>query len=508
MHPEPLEPVPGDQVTTDTTGDRRTSAWDVRNAPRNYVWLIAFQFGSSAFAFAAVWLITRYTGPEGNGGVVAVIASSQIVQIFLNWTTVAIVRYGVDELVDAGVIARTFWTRFTILAINLAIVLGLAFQWFPLLAEALKLPSDFFWLLLIHFSITAFWVHIQMSMQAAKLLKEQGLLLMLERLIILGGVLVVLGLHLLDVRTAIYCYIAGPASMAVVGFIRLGRLIFVRFAIDAALAKKILVYSVPLLPYWLVGYLSGSYLDAAFIMQFMSKADLGVYSVATQINGMMMQIPTVANTILLPLFLTQQAEAPNERSFFYFRKVLPWLVLGWGLGCAVFAFAAYIAIPLVFSRHPEFAGATLPLWILLASSAFWVPVAVGYAAYANAISATYISLVASCLSAAVNIAANFYLIPRYGLVGCAWATFGAYAISVVVFVIMLRRVAAMPPSWIFLALMPAIAGAIVASYVDQPAWALLTCVVLTGCVAVYARATLKDLTGFLSGLWRTSNASG
>src|SRR5437868_9931889 len=109
VHPESFEPVPGDQLIPDKTSERRTSLWDLRNAPRNYVWLIVFQAGSSLFALAALRLITDHIGSDGYGGVVAVIAASQLVQIFLNWTTVAVVRYGVDEFVDTGAIARTFW---------------------------------------------------------------------------------------------------------------------------------------------------------------------------------------------------------------------------------------------------------------------------------------------------------------------------------------------------------------------------------------------------------------
>lgn len=504
-NPTPIQP-PGfvDAVARDAPySERQSSGWDFRNAPKNYVWLILFQVGSSAFAFAAVWLITRRMGSEGYGGVFAVIAASQIAQIFTNWTTVAVVRFGVDEFVAGAVIARAFWSRLVILTANLVLLLAIASLWFPVLADPLRLSPDAFWLVMIHMVVMAFWLHVQMGLQAAKMLRAQGLLQMIERLMIVAGVAALFAGQALDLRSAVICYIAGPAAMTVAGFVLLRSVIFTRFSLDAAIIRKTLVYSLPLLPYWLVGYLSGSYIDAAFISKFLSQADLGIYALATQVNGIAMQIPTLANTILFPLLLTQQAESSNERSFFFFRHILPGVVLIWGVLCAMLAAAGYLLIPLVF--NPEFSGATLPMWILLASSVFWIPVAVGYAAFANATSATYISLVASCFSAVINIAANFYLIPRYGMAGCAWATFAAYAASAGIFAVLLRRASGMPYSWTFLAFVPSLIGAIVITYYELPLWALAGCVVLSLIIAIYRKHSINELYGFVSGFWRTAD---
>ncbi len=491
---------------TQDPSERQSLAWDIRNAPKNYFWLIVFQAGSSLFAFGAVWLITRRSGSDGYGAIFAVIAASQIVQIFTNWTTVAVVRFGVDEFVETAAIARTFWSRFVILAVNLAILLGIASLWFPVLAGVMKLPGETFWLLLAHFVISAIWLHLQMGMQAAKMLREQGFWQMIERLLVVVGIAALLAGGMLELRTALMCYIAAPLLMTIAGAVQLRGVIFTRFTVDAATIRKTLVYSLPLLPYWLVGYLSGSYIDAAFISSFLSKADLGVYSVATQVNGIAMQIPTIANTILFPLLITQQAESDGERSFFFFRHILPGSVLIWGMLCAVLAFAGYFLVPLVFGA--EFGGAALPMWVLLASSVFWIPVAVGYAALANATSATYISLVASCLSAAVNLTANFYLIPRYGMIGCAWATFFAYAASVAIFAVLLRRSSGMPYSWTFLAFVPSIGGAVTLAVLGMPVVALAVCAAASLAIAAIKRTSIGEMFVFLNGFLRRSHGTG
>ncbi len=502
MNPDLAEIPAGKNTTSAEHTERQSSAWDFRNVYKNYIWLIAFQVGSSVCAFAAVWLITKRVGSDGQGAVFAVIAASQTAQIFVNWTTVALVRYGVDEFVETAAIARTFWSRAIILVVNLAFLLALASFWFPLLADTLKLSADTFWLVMAHFTVMAMWLHVQMGMQAAKRLREQGMLQMFERLIILTGVGALFAGQILDIRLAVICYIAGPAVMTVVGIVLLRTVIFTRFSLDVAIVKRTLIYSLPLLPYWLIGYLTGSYIDAAFITKFLSRSALGVYSIATQINGVTSQLPTIANTILFPLLITQQAESSGERSFFYFRHILPGLVLAWGVFCALLAFGGYVMIPLVFA--PEFGGAALPTWILLASSVFWIPIAVGYAAYANAISATYISLIAACFSAVANIGANFYLIPRYGLAGCAWATLAAYAVSAVIFSTLLRRSSDIPYSWTFLAFLPSLIGVVLISYYEMPLWALLGCIAASLVIAIYRRHSMNELYGFISGFWRTN----
>ncbi len=109
----PQDPQQPDDAA-DSQDDRRSSGWDIRNAAGNYTALIVYQAGISIFSFAAVWLITRSLGSEGYGGIVAVIAASQVAQVAVNWTSIAVVRYGVDEFIETSAIARTFWTRFDI----------------------------------------------------------------------------------------------------------------------------------------------------------------------------------------------------------------------------------------------------------------------------------------------------------------------------------------------------------------------------------------------------------
>src|SRR5437868_8454981 len=131
--------------------ERRTAHWDLENALRNYSTLVAAQITVALFSFASVWLVTRHLGTEGYGGLVAVIAASQIAQIFVNWTCISLARYGVEEFVETGHITNSFWARSALFLPNTLIMLLAGPLWLPFLASWLKLPSEAIWFVAAHF---------------------------------------------------------------------------------------------------------------------------------------------------------------------------------------------------------------------------------------------------------------------------------------------------------------------------------------------------------------------
>jgi O-antigen/teichoic acid export membrane protein len=483
------------QPEKSAASERQSANWDIENAPKNYISLILAQGGSALFAFASVWLITKTIGAEGYGGVVAVIAASQVAQVLVNWTSVAVVRFGVDEFIETGKIARTFWLRFFILAPNLILVLLISNLWFPPLAAWLKLPVETFWLVFLHFASTVLWIHIQFGLQAVKMPRLQSGLVTIERVLIFTSLLILLAADKFNSFSAILCYGVIPLLMTFIGFLYLKSFIFARFSFDKQFVKKILAFSLPLIPFSLVGYFSGSYVDAVFISNFLSTQDLGIYSVATQINGIALQLPTLANSLLTPFFITLLKENRTQKLNGYFTDILPGMTLTWSFFCIFLAFAGYFFIPLIFGS--EFTGAVAPFWILLAASAFSLPLLTGYAALSNATSTTYISMFAAIFSAIANIVFNFLLIPKLGAEGCAWATFITCLVSVSTFYILLRRTNPIPLSWTFEAMLPILASAAAFSLTRSPFVSLLICMSIGVLILFRHKKSLQKTFNFL-----------
>ncbi len=342
------------------------------------------------------------------------------------------------------------------MAVNLAVVLILAQFWFGPLAGWLKLTWASFELVAAHFVVTVVWVHVQMSLQGAKLQRTQGLLQMIERATILLGILLLIFANRLEFAAVVICYIAAPAVVTIIGLIQLRELIFSRFSFDAAFLRKFLLYSLPLLPFSLIGYFSGNYVDAIFIVKFLSTRDLGVYAVATQINGIATQFPTLATALLVPFFVSLDKEGEDRKLRSYFANALPDLTLISGAVATLTALAGYFLIPLVFGA--EFRDAAVPFWILITSTVMAIPVLCGYAPLTHARAVTYIATIVAVISAATNIGLDFALIPSYGMSGCAWATVLAYLVSTIGFALLLRWKTHVPVSWIFLAALPNLVG--------------------------------------------------
>lgn len=406
--------------------DRQSASWDIRNAPKNYVSLVAAHGATAFFSFASVWLITRKIGSEGYGVIVAFVAASQLVQIFLNWSSTALARFGIEEFVETGKITRSFWSRTLVFFPNLLVLLVLAGFWLRPVANWLKIPDAAVWLILVHLAVTAIWLHVQYGLQGVKMLRLQGNLLAVERGFTFIGLLAIVLFGQLTLISALWCYIVPALILTVLGLVVLQSFVALEGVFDRAHFRKMLVYSLPLIPFAVVGYLSTSQLDAFFITKYLSTRELGIYAVAAQITGIAMQLPILANTVLLSMFVSLKTSGDESLISKFLNDVVPSAALAWGLLCTIGAGVASVLLPVVFGA--EFQGAVGPLMILIFATAVSSLSMFGYATYSHSISATYISTVAAILAAIVNVALDLLLIPRWGLVGCAVATFFSQAI--------------------------------------------------------------------------------
>jgi len=487
-------------ISTPEKNDRQSASWDLQNAFRNYSTLVLTQIASAFFSFASVWLATRYLGTEGYGGIVAVIAASQVAQIFVNWTSISLARYGVEEFVETGKISKSFWGRSLILLPNTLIFLIFTFLWFPLISSWLKLPPESIWYVLAHFLAQAFWIHIQYALQGAKLPRLQGFLLAVERVLIFLLLLVLMLSGKIDYLSAIAAYIFPPILVALIGLFSMRKLISKRIEFDAGWLKKLLKFSVPLIPFSLIGYLSTNYLDAIFISQFLTKSDLGIYSVAYQINGIFMQFPTLAGSLLLPLFVTFQADKQGEKVKFYMEDILPLVTFTGGLVGIFAAVFMQFVIPLIFGT--ELNGAIIVFWILVSSSVIAIPGIIGYAPYSNSISATYIATIMAIVAAIVNFAANFWLIPLYGIKGSAWATVLAYTASNLVVMFIVSRRYSLEHKWTIPAVLPMLIGSIYASWTENILTAFVLAIFGAFVIVLIYRKPFLQSVRLLTAYWK------
>lgn len=489
MNPNPTEKTLNKESAV---AERQSASWDLKYAIRNYSTLVVTQVFSAFFSFASVWLVTRYLGTEGYGGVVAIVAASQVAQIFVNWSCVGLARFGVEEFVESASINKSFWARTLIFLPNTIIFLAFSFLWLPLLSGWLKLPSEAIYYVLLHFIVLAVWLHVQHAIQGAKLPRLQGVLIAIERIGIFSILLILALSGHLTYLSAIAAYIISPVLMTFVGLFQLRKLFSWRIDLSAVWIKRMLVFSIPLIPFSLIGYFSTNYLDAIFISQYLSKSDLGIYSVAYQIMGILMQFPTLAGTLVLPLFVTLQTGKNIEKVQLYMEDILPLLTLIGGLGGVCVAFLMSIFIPLIFGQEVD--QAVVVFWILISSATFAIPGLIGYAPYFSAFSATYIATIMAVASSLVNLIANFLLIPQYGLKGCAWATVLAYGAGILTVMLMVNWQFSLKHRWTIPAILPSLAGSAYASWTENLPMAFLVAFLMALLIVlIYRKSFMQSI---------------
>lgn len=440
--------------------DRRTASWDLAAGPANYTALVCAQGAALLCSLAATWLIARGLGVQGLGTVAAVLAVSQLLALLSgNWHGLSMWRYGCEEFVASGSVASAFWARMALLFPGLILVAASAPLWMTAISSWFGLPREFTTLVLAHLVVTSAWLHVQQTLQAAKLPRYQAGLLMAERALTAASIALLYGFtDRFSLPAVVTSYIVPSLGVTILGLLRVRRLILPVPRVDFLLLKKLMKFSLPLLPFSLFGYLTTSHLDAFFILKFMSPYDLGLYAVAAQGLGIVMQLPTLAGQLILPYFITLDAVGGDITTGDYFDEVLPVMCLAWSVICAGAALCGGWLVLFVFGR--EFAVVGSLLWPFMIAACAAAPVFLGFGALSNARAHTHMSTVTAGIGALCNVGLNLVLIPRYGLAGCAWATALGYLASSAAWAYYGRSLTSRSVGWVALVLIPMICGAL------------------------------------------------
>jgi O-antigen/teichoic acid export membrane protein len=249
-----------------------------------------------------------------------------------------------------------------------------------------------------------------------------------------------------------------------------------------------LTYSLPLLPFYLVGYFSGSYLDALFISKYLTSSDLGLYAIATQMSGIAMQFPLLAGSLLLPLFVTLRKQKLDEKVRAYMENVVPLLTICGSVGGICTAYLVNFFV--LFTFGTEYRELVIIFWILAAGSVFALPGYIGYVPFYNSASATYVATINSIVASVVNVGANMMLIPNYGLKGCAWATTLSSFASFITTSIIIGKRFSLKQTLVLLATVPSLVASMYASWTDDFFTSLILMFLVTVFIVAMSRRDL------------------
>jgi O-antigen/teichoic acid export membrane protein len=211
----------------------------------------------------------------------------------------------------------------------------------------------------------------------------------------------------------------------------------VEWAVDFSLLKRLLAFGLPLMPATLAGW-ALTFSDRFFLERYTDLAQVGLYSIAYSIAGILNMMMGWFNTAWLP-YCYSVADEPDVRTFYarIFTYALSLFTL-LGLGLSVCATAV-----LQLFATPAYYGAAKVVALLALSYLFYeASYLISFGLDLTGKTSYYTLIVG--VAALVNLVLNFLLIPRFGMVGAATSTALSYMVLPLIAFVIVRRFYAVP----------------------------------------------------------------
>jgi O-antigen/teichoic acid export membrane protein len=208
----------------------------------------------------------------------------------------------------------------------------------------------------------------------------------------------------------------------------------ITFLIDKNLIKKILIYSSPLILHTFFNNIL-NYVDRYFINDFLGTAQLGKYSVIYQLCMVMSLLITSFSMAWTPYFMKNMALSKNK-----FMPVFNKTFKYYSLALLIFGIIIYMIMPLIYKFYVG--------EIYVVDNTIYLALLFGYffqGLYRFKVNQLFFDektgwiAALSFVSASINIILNFYLIPKWGLFGAAFATLVSYIVLYIILELLLLK---------------------------------------------------------------------
>lgn len=195
-----------------------------------------------------------------------------------------------------------------------------------------------------------------------------------------------------------------------------------RWRFDSVMAKHLLRYSWPL-AFSSVSIFLYMKIDQLLLDAYLGEDIFGVYATVVQLSEGWYFIPMVIVTALFPAIMNARRDDPPryQRRLQHLYELMVFISLG-------IALVMTVASPMIYDHFykPEYAAGAPTLIVHIWAGIFmFLYVASGQ--YLLAEGYTMLSLARAVVGALVNIALNIWWIPKYGMIGAAYATLLTYA---------------------------------------------------------------------------------
>ena len=404
---------------------------------RSFLSVTVGNYGAIGLSFALNVILTWRLGAEQFGRLALLIMAMQVLTCLIsNWTVTALVRFGAKEYARTGTIAESFWSRTLVVAPWAGgAVLALA-VWQEQAATYLAVSTGAVWLIFAYFLLSSLLLTFGSAFQASQQMDRYAVTLFADKALVLLGVLLLPVPYDRDPVAVIGCYALSSLVVSLWAMASLGRRLLLPAHAGRAAVADIWKFSLPMIVSTWAGIVGTQWVTYAIIKHYLPLSDLGLYSLANQVAGVVQQVTIISSSLLLPHFSVLVANQQEGEIRALLEKVVPYGMVGFSLMLSLCALLAGPVIPLLFG--PTFAGAVPPLILLLVATmalALFSTCMPLVSAYGE----TWVLTGVTLLSALVNLVAALLLIPAYGINGAALATMLTYATAAALLLGLIHR---------------------------------------------------------------------
>lgn len=411
-------------MTASPVSGAERPADQIHRTSRSFLALGAGNYGAMAISVGTNILLARRLGADQWGSLALLLMASQVLLLAaVNWTHAGFVRFGAVEFAAKGTVTETLSVRLGMLwpAAGLGIAMMLVAR--APLAAYLGVPPAYIWLLVVHFSAVCALSLVGAIFQARQQMAHYGLSLMLDKAAMLFCVVVLPAAWTGQALPALACYALSSLSVAVWGVAVVGLRALRPVWPSRAALRQMLVFSAPLLLTSWAGYFGTNWFDLVVLKKYVAVSGIGVYSLAAQLAGVVQQITVIFATLLLPELSLMVVGGQNDRIRMLMERLLPYWLLGISVLFTVVLLASRVGVPFVFG--PTFRDASPVLALLMVASAV-LALHNAFTPLVTALGSTWALTGIAFVSTGVNVVGDLLLIPRFGILGSAWATVLAY----------------------------------------------------------------------------------
>lgn len=387
----------------------------------NVGWLFADQILRMGVGLVVIVWLARYLGSEQFG---LVSYATAFVALFATFSTLGIPAIVVRDLVtEPACAAETLGTAFVLRLIGAGVTFSLAVGAIFLLgsdtltrnAVAIIAASSFFQA----FDTIDYWFQSQVQSKYTVVAKNFAFLslalvkvvLLFAKAPLLAFVIATLGESLLGAIGLVILYHNNG------GRLKAWRVRLTRVKQLLANGWQLMLSGMMIMLYMRI--------DQIMLGQMTSKHEVGIYSAAVKLSELWYFIPTAIVSSVFPAIISAKkidAEVYRKRM----QQLLNAMVLLGYLVAIPMTFLSNQVVSLVFGSQFVEAGPSL---MVLSWAGLFVAIGVARETWLVTEGLMKFSLMNTALGAAINIALNFVLIPRYGATGAAFATVVSYAAS-------------------------------------------------------------------------------